>query len=483
MPTFYPQTMSRQLPPTPPEYLFGYDCNAYGDLQQQRKSCHQFSTGLGLMNDGLSDYGNRYVQGAGYEISKAGFAVPSNFAGVPHFDMVFGNRQYNAMGVPSMPQHLKDLSFQRSSAIQYRQEEDRAKPEETANEDKIIGGVSAKLDYDMERMIDFVCEMSQGMYAILQSPICIADVDIVRSIQPGCSVHPTFRKWVSQVLSSTRLPSATILLSLYYLSIRMRKLSDRAGSYRPADGQIYRLLTIALLLGSKFLDDNTFINRSWSEVSGIKVAELNHLETEWLIAIKFDLHLDPKETQGFGTWQAQWQRYTAQLATAPINKLVELMPLDTRMGHNSNMTQQQVSAPIYSHMYHDQSLVNYLAGAPQTRYKFPSFAQYDGWNGSQTASDTSPASAQNSGPTTPEYYNGPNNWGHATAFTPSTAFGFYGSQPAQGHNSFIRRSAYAPSFSRQPCFGLNFCGNCANCRPGVASYLINQGYGPQPVAG
>ena len=483
MPTFYPQTMARQLPPTPPEYLFGYDCNAYGDVQQQRKSCHQLSTGLGLVNDGLLDYGNKYVQGAGYEISKAGFAVPSNFAGVPHFDMVFGNRQYSAMGVPSMPQQMKALSFDRSSSMQFRQQDNSAQVGETAGEEKIIGGVSAKLDYDMERMTDFVCEMSQGMYAILQSPICIADVDIVRSIQPGCSVHPTFRKWVSQVLSSTRLPSATILLSLHYLSIRMRKLSDRAGSYRAADGQIYRLLTIAFLLGSKFLDDNTFINRSWSEVSGIKVAELNRLETEWLIAIKFDLHLDPKEAQGFGSWQAQWQRYTPQLAAAPISKLAELMPLDTRVGHNNSVAHQRMSAPLFSQVYHDHSLGNYSADARQSRYKFPSFAQYDGWNGSQSASDTSPASAPHSGPTTPEYFGGANAWGHANTFTPSTSFGFYGSQPIQAHNNFVPQPAYTASFSRQPCYGLNYCGNCFNCRPGVASYLINQGYGLQSVAG
>ena len=61
------------------------------------------------------------------------------------------------------------------------------------------------------------------------------------------------------------------------------------------DTHLFRLLTIAVVLGSKFLDDNTFINRSWSEVSGIQVHELNELELEWLLAIKFKLHRDPAE--------------------------------------------------------------------------------------------------------------------------------------------------------------------------------------------
>ena len=480
MPTFYPRTMSQQLPPTPPEYLIHYDGKMNGDMQQHRKSCHQLSTGLGWVGDGFTEYGNRYTQSIGYEMSKAGFPVPGNYVGVPHFDMLYGNRQYNMMELPSMPERSEDLSNQRSSVSQFRQQKDFSQPIEAANEDKIIGGVSAKLDYDMERMTDFVCEMSQGMYAILQSHICIADVDIVRSIQPGCSINPTFRKWVSQVLCSTRLPSATILLSLHYLSIRMRKLSDGAGSYRAADGQIYRLLTLALLLGSKFLDDNTFINRSWSEVSGIKVAELNRLETEWLIAIKFDLHLDPREAQGFGTWQAQWQRYNAQVITAPANKVTDLMPLDTRaVQHNIS---HQHSGPIYPQVYH-HSYMDYPTEARQPQYKFPSFAQYDGWNGSQPANDTSPASASHSGPTTPDYYSGANVWGHANAFTPSTSFGFYSSQNARVHSNYVTQSTYTPTFQRQVCNGLNICGNCFNCRPGVASYLFGQGHAPQTVAG
>lgn len=474
--------MSQQLPLTPPEYLVHYDGKMYSDMQQHRKSCHQLSTGLGWVGDGFAGYGNQYAQGVGYEMSKAGFAVPSNYVGVPNFDMVYSNRQYNMMELPSMLRRSEDLSNLRSSASQFSQQKDCSQPIEGANEDKIIGGVSAKLDYDMEQMTGFVCEMSQGMYAILQSPICIADVDIVRSIQPGCSVNPTFRKWVSQVLCSTRLPSATILLSLHYLSIRMRKLSDGAGSYRAADGQIYRLLTLALLLGSKFLDDNTFINRSWSEVSGIKVAELNRLETEWLIAIKFDLHLDPKEAQGFGTWQAQWQRYNAQAIAAPANKVTDLIPLDTRTGHQNSISHQQPSGSMYPQVYH-RSYINYPTEARQPQYKFPSFAQYDGWSGSQPASDTSPASASHSGPTTPDYYSGPSAWGHATAFTPSTSFGFYGSQSARVHNNYVAQPNYAPMFQRQACNGLQICGNCFNCRTGFASYFSGQGHNPQPVVG
>ncbi|TKA42975.1 hypothetical protein B0A49_13995, partial [Cryomyces minteri] len=198
--------------------------------------------------------------------------------------------QYNEpTGAPILPplqSQVHGRPTKDDTDLQYRRQQRVEQSQPPPKEEKVAGGVSSKLDYEMETMTDFVSEMAQGMYALYKSQICIADIDLIRSVLPGTSVHPSFRKWVSQVLCATRLPSATILLSLYYLSVRITMLS-KAGPKTPVEGQSYRLLTISMIIGSKFLDDNTFINRSWSEVSGIKVAELNRLELEWLQDIGF----------------------------------------------------------------------------------------------------------------------------------------------------------------------------------------------------
>jgi hypothetical protein len=119
------------------------------------------------------------------------------------------------------------------------------------------GGVCAVLDYQIDQMTDYVAEMAQ------------------RIVLPTNPVSPAFRKFVSGLLSSTRLPSTTILLGMNYLARRTNMMN--AAGQNPAlskspDAALWRMLTIGLLLGSKFLDDNTFQNRSWSEVSGIPVA-------------------------------------------------------------------------------------------------------------------------------------------------------------------------------------------------------------------
>ncbi|KAJ3472227.1 hypothetical protein NLG97_g11171 [Lecanicillium saksenae] len=107
------------------------------------------------------------------------------------------------------------------------------------------GGVCAVLDYEVDMMAEYVAEMA------------------TRLVTPEATVSSPFRKFVTQILTSTRLPSTTILLGMNYLAKRINAMKGQGGSYKASEGQVWRYLTVSLLLGSKFLDDNTFQNRSW----------------------------------------------------------------------------------------------------------------------------------------------------------------------------------------------------------------------------
>ncbi|ROW05090.1 hypothetical protein VSDG_00574 [Cytospora chrysosperma] len=152
------------------------------------------------------------------------------------------------------------------------------------------GGVCAVLDYEVDTMAEYVAEMA------------------VELVTPRSPVSAPFRKFVSQILSSTRLPKATILLGMNYLSKRVNGLKA-LGPFHPIEGQVWRMLTIALLLGSKFLDDNTFQNRSWSEVSGISVSELNKLEAEWLMGIGWSLYVNLERSEDYNAWMDNWTQW------------------------------------------------------------------------------------------------------------------------------------------------------------------------------
>ncbi|KKK16152.1 hypothetical protein ARAM_007719 [Aspergillus rambellii] len=230
-----------------------------------------------------------------------------------------------------------------SALPQYRRQDVTVQPEQPHKEEKATGGVAAHLDYEMDQMSDFVAEMAQGMYDLYITKINLADIDFARSVYPGSSVPPQFRKYVFQILSSTRLPSSTILLGLYYLSCRMRMLSS-AKVYTTGSGQVYRMLTVALLLGSKFLDDNTFQNKSWAEVSNIPVAELNTMELDWLFAFEWKIHDRIYDQQdGFASWLSHWEKWRAKSAIKIHETRHALAPLDTNISRS-----HRVSKPLLS---------------------------------------------------------------------------------------------------------------------------------------
>lgn len=376
MPSFYPRASAGHLPLTPPDFVPSFEPQGYGKMayQQDPYIAHHGTDGR---QDIAYDYTRSYNQPQSHLGSQSMYPRSAAYQNAQTLPPI--SSYYEPLGAPILPplriqgglsleeeMRLRMDQDQRSQAAQQQ-----AQQQPAAKEEKATGGVSAKLDYDMERMTDFVAEAAQGMYALHLSPICLADIDICRSIPSTVPVQPSFRKWVNQVLSATRLPSATILLSLNYLTIRLRDHPPRTAS--SSDNQIYRLLAVALILGSKFLDDNTFINRSWSDVSGIRVSELNDLEMEWLSAIDYNLHCDPNDPNGFSTWHRAWKEYESQqrprpARLSPLNTNLRQMP--TRNSHSPY--QQQYAKGFYADFTPQSSRSSTYGGTP--------YLSADPWN-------------------------------------------------------------------------------------------------------
>ncbi|KAL6703939.1 hypothetical protein ACN47E_008975 [Coniothyrium glycines] len=107
----------------------------------------------------------------------------------------------------------------------------------------------------------------------------------IRPLVPDA--HPTigFKKWVATILTTTQVAQNVILLALLF--IYRLKLTNPTVKGKP--GSEYRLLTVALMLGNKFLDDNTYTNKTWAEVSGISVQEVHIMEVEFLSNMRYSL--------------------------------------------------------------------------------------------------------------------------------------------------------------------------------------------------
>ncbi|KAK7992419.1 Meiotically up-regulated protein [Apiospora saccharicola] len=345
------------------------------------------------------------------------------------------------------------------------------------------GGVCAVLDYEVEIMAEYVAEMA------------------MRVVLPETPVTVAFRKFVSQILTSTRLPSTTILLGMNYLAKRVNTLKHLGRTFKPNEGEVWRLLTVSLLLGSKFLDDNTFQNRSWSEVSGIPVQELNRMENEWLVHMNWSLYVNLDESGDYNAWLSSWKEWRAtkereQMAHHHLSQVAareqRLGPLVTSMRPDPRIRNHSIG---YEGWTPEES--NEFERLQQTRNKFR--PRENSWQGQyQNTWPTDPLTPPDSGYGTPEYLNSAaslnsryNDWfGSAVSAGYTNNRNYHGSNMSHHHGAFGNRASHY----QQPFFGhygghgawdsspdCN-CNQCMSSAQKPAHYFHHNPYG-QPVIG
>lgn len=143
-------------------------------------------------------------------------------------------------------------------------------------------------------------------------------------------VNPAFRRFAHQVMAQTLLSPAAFLLALLY-ALRVPLLAvDGSGNLdaeaqevfaSPPSAAPFKLLTLGLMIANKHLDDNTFLNKTWNEVTGIPLAELNRMEQFYLMRSNYEIALPEP------TWLmflcAVRQREQAKVAASHLVKLHE----------------------------------------------------------------------------------------------------------------------------------------------------------------
>ncbi|KAJ2535705.1 hypothetical protein EV175_006879, partial [Coemansia sp. RSA 1933] len=85
------------------------------------------------------------------------------------------------------------------------------------------------------------------------------------------------------------------MLTLLYV----HKFKQRFPGLHGGSGSEYRVFVVALMLASKYLEDNTFTTQTWSDVSHLPARELAIMQREFLVALDHRLHVPEPE---FNSW-------------------------------------------------------------------------------------------------------------------------------------------------------------------------------------
>ncbi|KAI0105592.1 hypothetical protein F4776DRAFT_657825 [Hypoxylon sp. NC0597] len=138
-----------------------------------------------------------------------------------------------------------------------------------------------------------------------------------------------YKQWVNKVLTTTQVTQNVILLALLFV-YRLKKVNPTVNG---SPGSEYRLLTVALMLGNKFLDDNTYTNHTWAEVSSISVKEIHIMEVEFLSNMRYGL-LTSKE---------EWEEWLQKLAC--FHEYCERAVMEERRRNATPSTSMSIPSP------------------------------------------------------------------------------------------------------------------------------------------
>ncbi|KAK9762897.1 hypothetical protein K7432_010909 [Basidiobolus ranarum] len=113
-----------------------------------------------------------------------------------------------------------------------------------------------------------------------------SDIDPITS----CASN-LFKTHCQNLLIVTQVSSSVIILALKYI----QRVKAAHPELQGQPGSEVRIFTMAVLLANKYLDDKTFHNQFWSNVTGIPVEEITRMEVEFLASIQYQLFVSKEE--------------------------------------------------------------------------------------------------------------------------------------------------------------------------------------------
>lgn len=138
-------------------------------------------------------------------------------------------------------------------------------------DEAVTGGVCPVLDYDLDIMTKFIAYLTHRLFNRRDTE------------------NPRFISQMKGVLGAVRLPKSSLILACYFLLERFEKDNGMFAS-SATDSVIYETAVLSLVLSNKANDDHTFINKSWSDATGLQLRLINSLEASWLRVLEWRLH-------------------------------------------------------------------------------------------------------------------------------------------------------------------------------------------------
>ncbi|KAK8845485.1 hypothetical protein IAR55_006198 [Kwoniella newhampshirensis] len=170
-------------------------------------------------------------------------------------------------------------------------------------------------------------------------------------------VHPSsqFSEFVARLLQVTMVShSVTVVALLYVYRLKMNN------QFFSTPGSEQRPFVAGLMLSNKYLDDNTYTNSTWAELTGIPLPEINRMESELLHGLEYKLGVHISEYQRWKTLLDEFMtsrgpggaagRHARQLSMSKASHIPRLLttPVTIAPGSSSMGRARSASPPRFN---------------------------------------------------------------------------------------------------------------------------------------
>ncbi|KDN45081.1 hypothetical protein K437DRAFT_125825 [Tilletiaria anomala UBC 951] len=121
---------------------------------------------------------------------------------------------------------------------------------------------------------------------------------LVRSAMIRLKPQASFISFAREVLNTTQLSMSVVLCALLYI-YRFKSMHPHV---KGREGSEYRLAIVGLMLANKFLDDNTYTNKTWSEISNMRLNDITRMEIEFWSGLGMSIHVTEQEFMAWTKW-------------------------------------------------------------------------------------------------------------------------------------------------------------------------------------
>jgi hypothetical protein len=192
--------------------------------------------------------------------------------------------------------------------------------EETINYEVASAGVSKLLE---AMATQFHCQLSSSQS--MQYKVTVYDSHTVPDIQLADYLH--------RLSKMSKCIYRDLVVALVYIDKLINNEVINGISFH----NVHRLIAIALMISTKFFDDVPYSNKSWSQIVGIPLRELNSTEVHFLQALNFDLGTD---LQTMYNWSEAISRFAGG-NLAHERQMEQSTQRDTENNNESNQLSEE----------------------------------------------------------------------------------------------------------------------------------------------